>query len=67
MRYVQVTKDPELAVGPFKILQRTTGRFFVYDSRRPIARRSVGCDLRSVEEAESAAHMLWIHEQEKDE
>ncbi len=63
---IQVTRDPDVAVGPYRILRRTDGAFFIYDDRREIGRRTVGSAFRGIEDAESCAHMMWTSEQERE-
>jgi hypothetical protein len=34
----QVTRDPGVRYGRYRVLQQTTGRFFVYDPSAPLAK-----------------------------
>lgn len=48
-----VWRDPQLEIGPFRILPRTDGRFAVYDERLPLGSRSAA--IEDTKEAAVAA------------
>lgn len=66
MPYLNVTKDPGITIGPFRILQRTDGRYILYDERRPAANRGVGSPARDIEDAIAYAYARWEREQERE-
>jgi len=50
-------RDPDVTVGPFRILPRTSGGLIVYDPRRPVGDRTVGVAPTLNEATELARQM----------
>lgn len=64
MPHLNFTRDPDVTIGPYRILQRVDGRFILYDERRPAHDRGVGSPVRDIEDAIAYAYARWEREEE---
>lgn len=59
-----VVPDPNVTIGPYRILQRTDWKYIIYDERRPVPDRAVQGDdgqprlFKTIDEAKAAARKL---------